>query len=86
MEGSGACGLNVWTFLSALAVTRLVRFTVAGVLAARYGNGIITWMKSPTFTVIVMALAVLAIVGTLVSGVALYRSTRREKAPRARTV
>lgn len=83
---SGACGLNVWTFLSALAVTRLVRFTVEGALAARYGNGIITWMKSPTFTVIVMALAVLAIVGTLVSGVALYRSTRREKAPRARTV
>jgi membrane protein YqaA with SNARE-associated domain len=82
---SGACGLNAWTFLSALAATRLVRFMIEGALAARYGNGIITWMKSPTFTVIVIALAVLAVGGTIVSGIALYRSTRRERVPRART-
>jgi membrane protein YqaA with SNARE-associated domain len=73
---SGACGLNAWTFLSALAGVRLVRFMIEGALAARYGNGIITWMKSPTFTIVVIALAVLAIAGTVFSGVAVYRSTR----------
>jgi membrane protein YqaA with SNARE-associated domain len=83
---SGACGLNAWTFLSALGGMRLVRFMVESALAARYGNGIITWMKSPTFTIIVIALAVLAIGGTILSAVAIYRSTRRERAPRARTV
>jgi membrane protein YqaA with SNARE-associated domain len=81
---SGAGGLNAWTFLSALAGVRLVRFMVEGVLAAHYGNGIIGWMKSPTFTIIVIALAVLAIGGTIVSAVALYRSTHRERATRSR--
>ena len=81
---SGACGLNAWTFLSALAGTRLVRFMVEGALAARYGNGIIAWMKSPTFTIIIIALAVLAVGGTIVSAVAIYRSTRRQKATRPR--
>ena len=83
---SGACGLNAWTFLSALAGMRLIRFTVEGALAARYGNGIIAWMKSPTFTIIVIGLAVLAVAGTIVSGIALYRSTRKQMTrPRAKT-
>jgi hypothetical protein len=34
-------------------------------------------MKSTTFEVIIGALIVLAITGTIVSGVAVYRSTRR---------
>jgi membrane protein YqaA with SNARE-associated domain len=76
---SGACGLNAWTFLSALAGVRLVRFMAEGALAARYGNGIITWMKSPTFTIVIVVLAVLAVGGTIVSAVAVYRSTRAEK-------
>jgi membrane protein YqaA with SNARE-associated domain len=76
---SGACGLNAWTFLSALGGVRLARFVIEGALAARYGNGIITWMKSPTFTVVVISLAVLAIAGTLISGFAVYRSTRAGK-------
>ena len=76
---SGAAGLNPWTFLSALAGVRLVRFMVEGALAARYGNGILTWMKSPTFTIIVIALAVLAVGGTIVSAIALYRSTYSAK-------
>ena len=76
---SGACGLNAWTFLSALAGVRVVRFMVEAALAARYGDGIIAWMKSPTFTIVVVILAVLAVGGTIVSAIAVYRSARKSK-------
>ena len=75
---SGACGLNPWTFLSTLAGVRLARFMIEAGLAAYYGRGILAWMESRMFTVIVIALAVLAIAGTIVSAVAVYRSVKRE--------
>ena len=76
---SGACRLSPWTFLSTLAGVRLVRFMVEAGLAARYGGGLLAFMKSPTFTAIVVSLAALAIIGTIVSAVAVVRSVRREK-------
>lgn len=76
---SGALRLNPWTFLTTLAGVRLLRFMLEAALAAYYGRGILTWMASRTFTIIVIALAVLAIGGTVVSAVAVYRSVRREK-------
>ena len=79
---TGACRLNPWTFLSTLAGVRLIRFMAEGALAAHYGRGILAWMESRTFTVVVIGLTVLAIGGTIVSGVAVYRSTKREKRQR----
>ena len=76
---SGACRLNPWTFLSTLAGVRLVRFMAEAALAAFYGRGILGWMESRTFTIVVIVLTVLAIGGTVVSGVAVYRSIKREK-------
>ena len=76
---SGACRVNPWTFLATLAGVRLMRFMIEAGLAARYGGGLLTWMKSPTFTAVVTGLAALAIIGTLVSAVAVFRSIRREK-------
>ena len=76
---SGACRVNPWVFLTTLAGVRLLRFSAEAGLAAHYGQGILAWMKSPVFTAIVVGLAVLAVVGTVVSGVAVYRSVRREK-------
>jgi membrane protein YqaA with SNARE-associated domain len=77
---SGACRTNAWLFLGTLAGVRLVRFSVEAALAAYYGRGVIRWMESTTFTIVVIALAVLAVGGTLVSAVAVYRSIQREKA------
>ena len=74
---SGACGVNAWTFLTTLAAVRALRFTAETGLAAHYGRGILAWMQSTTFTVIIGALTVIAIVGTVVSAVALYRSSKR---------
>ena len=76
---SGACRLNAWTFLSTLAGVRSLRFLGEAALAAHYGSGLLAWMESPTFTAVVIGVAALAIVGTIVSAVAVVRSVKREK-------
>jgi membrane protein YqaA with SNARE-associated domain len=76
---SGAARVSPWTFLGTLAAVRLLRFTGEAGLAAYYGSGIAAWMASPTFTAIVIGLAVFAVVGTLISALAVVRSIRREK-------
>ena len=76
---SGAFRINPWTFLSTLAGVRAVRFMVESALAARYGSGLLAFMQSTIFTAIVIGLAALAIIGTIVSAVAVVRSVRREK-------
>ena len=76
---SGACRVNPWTFLSTLTGVRLVRFAIEAALASHYGRGILTWMQSSTFTAIVIVLTGLAVVGTIASAVAVYRSVRSGK-------
>jgi membrane protein YqaA with SNARE-associated domain len=67
----GALGMNPWKFFGAMAGVRLVRFTAEAALAARYGQGILRWMESPAFTIVIGSLAVIALVGTAVSAVVL---------------
>ena len=75
---SGAIRANAWAFFVTLAGVRMLRFGVESALAARYGRRVLSIMESPTFTVIVGVMIALAVVGTLVSAVAVYRgSTRR---------
>lgn len=74
---SGAFRASAWSFLVTLAGVRLLRFTTESALAAYYGRGILSWMESRTFTVVVGIMIGLAVIGTLVSGVAVYRSTRK---------
>lgn len=76
---SGAARANPVVFLGTLAGVRLARFGIEAALGAYYGRGVIRWMESTTFTIVVIALAVLAVAGTLVSGIAIYRSIQREK-------
>jgi len=78
---SGAARVNPWTFFVTLGAVRSLRFVVEGALAAHYGKGIIGWMQSRTFTVTVGAMAAIAVIGTIASAVALYRSTKRERSP-----
>ena len=73
---SGAFGGRAWTFLTTLAAVRLVRFLGEAGLAGIYGRRILVWMKSTTFEVIIGALIALAVIGTIVSGVAVYRGSR----------
>ena len=73
---SGALRADPWSFLITLAGVRLVRFGIEGALAARYGRRILKWMESTTFEVIVGVLIALAIIGTLVSAIAVWRGSR----------
>ena len=82
---SGAFGGHPWTFFTTLAGVRVVRFLAEGGLAALYGRRILTWMQSTVFEVIVGTLIVLAIVGTVISAIAVVRSTRRPKRQGAAT-
>jgi len=73
---SGAWRVNVWPFFITLAGVRVARFLAEGALAAHYGRGLLVWMQSSTFKIAVGGLAVIAVIGTIVSAVAVYRSTR----------
>jgi membrane protein YqaA with SNARE-associated domain len=73
---SGAFGASAWRFLATLGGVRLARFAVEGWLAARYGKGILGWMESTVFEVIIGALIALAVLGTIASAVAVWKGTR----------
>jgi membrane protein YqaA with SNARE-associated domain len=73
---SGAIGGRAWTFFTTLAAVRVVRFLAEGGLAGIYGRRILGWMKSTTFEVIIGVLIALAVIGTIVSGIAVYRGSR----------
>ena len=74
---SGALKANPWTFLGTLGAARLVRFGIESALAAKYGGGILAWMQSRTFKVVIGVLIALAVIGTLVSAIAVVRGTHR---------
>jgi membrane protein YqaA with SNARE-associated domain len=80
---SGAVEMNPWAFLGSLAAFRLLRFELEGALASRYGTQILRWMRTPTFKTVIGAFIVLAVVGTIVSAIALVRSTRRARSETA---
>jgi membrane protein YqaA with SNARE-associated domain len=74
---SGALGMNPWSFFGALAGVRLFRFGVEAALASHYGTAILRWMKTPTFQTTVGVFIALAVIGTIVSAVLVWRSSKR---------
>lgn len=81
---AGAVKLHPVKFFSALAVARGLRFGLEGWLGAQYGERIVSWMDSTVFEVFVGLFIAAAVIGTVVSGVRLWRSDKR-RAPAART-
>jgi membrane protein YqaA with SNARE-associated domain len=73
---SGAFEVNTASFFITLTGVRLVRFVAEAGLAAYYGRGVLAMMQSQTFTIAVGVMIALAIIGTIVSAVAVYRGTR----------
>jgi len=67
----GALDVSRTRFFVTFAAMRMLRFTAEGWLASVYGRQILTWMKSTTFQAIVVALAVVAVAGT-VAGIWMY--------------
>ena len=74
---SGALRVKVTKFFVTLSAVRLLRFGVEAWAASYYGRGILRFMQSRTFTFVVGVLIALAIVGTIISAVAVYRGTKK---------
>lgn len=81
---SGALGMNPWSFFGALAGVRLFRFGIEAALASHYGTTILRWMKTPTFQMVVGVFIALAVIGTIVSAVLVWRSSKRGSSGAAR--
>jgi membrane protein YqaA with SNARE-associated domain len=78
----GALNANRWIFFGTFTLMRLIRFGSEAALARIYGRGILRVLESEAFQTIVVAFILIAIAGTIVSAVMLWRSTRRH--PRLR--
>jgi len=78
--GAGAFELAPWAFFGWLALARIVRFGFETALARFYGTQIVNWMKTPMFEMIMGGFIVLALAGTIVSGVVLWRKTKSDTA------
>lgn len=72
----GALDVDRLRFFTVFAGSRLVRFGAEAALVRQFGSGVLAVMRSDTFQWAVAALALAAVVGTVVSGVALWRRTR----------
>lgn len=77
----GALGMNAWSFFATLAAVRVFRFGVEAALASRYGSQILRWMKTPAFQTMVGILIALAVIGTIVSAIALVRGSKKGAIP-----
>jgi membrane protein YqaA with SNARE-associated domain len=75
----GALKVDAWTFFMTFAGMRLVRFGIEGVLARRHGRAVLDLLESTTFRWIIVGFIVIALVGTVVSAVVLWRRTRERR-------
>jgi len=78
----GALKVNRWIFFPTFAVMRLVRFGSEAILARIYGRGVLRLLESDAFQRVILGFVVVAVLGTILSAVMLWRSTRH---PRLRT-
>jgi membrane protein YqaA with SNARE-associated domain len=76
---AGALGMEAWPFLTALAGARATRFGVEAALASYYGRRILRWMRTPLFTAVIGVFIALAVIGTIVSAIALVRGSRHAR-------
>ena len=76
---AGAVKVVTWRFFAGLAVFKFARYGIEALLALRFGSGITRWMDSDGFRLVVGAFIVLAVGGTIASGVSMARSTRHHE-------
>ena len=75
----GALEVDRWIFFSTFALMRLIRFGSEAALARIYGRGVLRMLESQAFQAIIVAFIVVAVIGTLVSAVMVWRSTRHPR-------
>ena len=78
----GALDVNRTRFFVTFGLVRLVRFGAEAALARLYGRGVLVILQSELFKMIVTGFVIIAIVGTIVSAIMLWRSTRQTRSSR----
>ena len=75
----GALDVNRTRFFVTFGLVRLFRFSVEAVLARIYCRGVLAVLRSDTFETIVVGFIVLAVIGTMISAMLLWRSTHQKQ-------
>jgi hypothetical protein len=75
----GALKANRWIFFPTFAVMRLIRFGSEAVLARIYGRGVLRLLESEGFQRVIIGFIIIAVLGTILSAVMLWRSTRQPR-------
>jgi membrane protein YqaA with SNARE-associated domain len=65
--------------LIVIGATRMVRFTIAGVLALLFGERILAWANNPVIVALLLALIVICTVGSIVSACSWIRRSKTAK-------
>jgi hypothetical protein len=69
--------VNPWWFFPTYTGVRLLRFGIGAVLGRLYGPSILRVLESQTVQHVVIAFVVVAGIGTIVSGVLLWRNAHQ---------
>jgi len=75
----GALEVNRRIFFGTFALMRLIRFGSEAALARIYGRGVLRMIESEQFQTVIIAFIFIAVIGTLVSAVMLWRNTRQPR-------
>ncbi len=75
----GALDVDRTRFFVTFGLVRLFRFSVEAVLARIYGRGVLAVLRSDTFETVVIGFIVLAVIGTMISAMLLWRSTHQKQ-------
>jgi len=75
----GALKADRWIFFRTFTAMRLIRFGGEAALARVYGRSVLRLIESEVFQHVIIGFVALAIIGTLVSAVMLWRSTRQPR-------
>jgi membrane protein YqaA with SNARE-associated domain len=75
----GALDVDRWLFFSTFGVIRLVRFGIEATLARLYGRGVLRVLQSDAFQTVVLGFIIVAVTGTVISAIVLWRSTHQKR-------
>ncbi len=75
----GALRVDRRWFFTTFGVARLLRFSVEAGLARLYGRGIVRVFESEGFHTVIVGFVWIAVIGTIVSAVVLWRSSQRQR-------
>jgi membrane protein YqaA with SNARE-associated domain len=75
----GALEVDRRIFFSMFALMRLIRFGSEAALARVYGRGVLRMLESQQFQMVIVGFIVMAVLGTIVSAIVLWRNTRQPR-------